>query len=126
MILFILCDAFFGLIYKKVFLKNFSTLLFFKSTFIDKDDSNSAVTFPCIALQPEGEKYWGEAQTWLTLMKRFTNLKVNLKRLGLYIGAKMQLVSYEFEYFYQCIMTYWGLSEFKKPISRHQAHLVQT
>ena len=26
--------------------------------------------------------------------------------LKLYIGAKMQLVSYEFEYFYQCIMTY--------------------
>ena len=41
-------------------------------------------------------------------MKRFTNLKVNLKRLGLYIGTKMQLVSYEFEYFYQCIMTFLG------------------
>ena len=36
------------------------------------------------------------------------NLKVNLKRLGLYIGANMQLASYEFEYFYQCIMTFWG------------------
>ena len=60
-----------------------------------------------------------------TMTKRFTNLKINLKRLGLYIGAKMQLVSYEFGYFYQCIMTYWGPSDFKKPISRHQAHLVQ-
>ena len=30
-------------------------------------------------------------------MKRFTNLKVNLKHLRLYIGAKMQLVSYELE-----------------------------
>ena len=59
MILFILCDAFFGLIYKKVLLKNFPALLFFKSTFIDKDDSNSAVTFPSIALHPEGENYWG-------------------------------------------------------------------
>ena len=59
MILFILCDAFFGLIYKKVLLKNVPALLFFKSTFIDKDDSNSAVTFPSIALHPEGENYWG-------------------------------------------------------------------
>ena len=60
MMLFILCDSFFALIYKKVFLKNFSILLFFKSTFFDKDDSNSAVTFPCIALHLEGENYWGE------------------------------------------------------------------
>ena len=37
--------------------------------------------------------------TGLTSTKRFTNLKVNLKHLGLYKGAKMQLVSYEFEYF---------------------------
>ena len=37
------------------------------------------------------------AHTWLTLTKRFTNLKVNLKCLGLYTGAKMQRVSYEFE-----------------------------
>ena len=44
-------------------------------------------------------KIWGATHTWLTSTKRFTNLKVNLKRLGLYIGAKMQLVSYEFEYF---------------------------
>ena len=36
--------------------------------------------------------------TRLTLAKRFTNLKVDLKCLRLYIGAKMQLVSYEFEY----------------------------
>ena len=37
--------------------------------------------------------------TGLTSTKRFTNLKVNLKRLGLYKGSKIQLVSYEFEYF---------------------------
>ena len=36
--------------------------------------------------------------TGLTATKMFTNLKVNLKQLGLYIGAKMLLVSYEFEY----------------------------
>ena len=36
--------------------------------------------------------------TWPNLTKRFTNLKVNLKGLRLYIGAKMQLVTYEFEY----------------------------
>ena len=65
------------------------------------------------------------AHTGLTSMKRFTNLKVNLKRLGLYIGAKMKLVSYEFEYFYRCIMTVWGLSDSKRPILMHQAHLVQ-
>ena len=41
------------------------------------------------------------------------------------IGAKMQLVSYEFEYFYQCIMTFWGLRDSKGPILMHQAHLVQ-
>ena len=46
--------------------------------------------------------------TRLTSTKRFTNLKVNLKCLRLYIGAKMQLVSYEFEYFFQCNMTFWG------------------
>ena len=63
--------------------------------------------------------------TWLTLTKRFTNLKVNLKRLGLYIGAKMQLVSYEFEYFYQCIMTFGGLRDPKGPLLMHQAHLVK-
>ena len=63
--------------------------------------------------------------TGLPSTKRFTNLKVNLKRLGLYIGAKMQLVSYEFEYFYQCIMTFWGLRDSKGPILMHQAHLVQ-
>ena len=67
----------------------------------------------------------GAPHTGLTSMKRFTNLKVNLKRLGLYIGAKMQLVSYEFEYFYQCIMTFWGLRDSKGPILMHQAHLVQ-
>ena len=61
-------------------------------------------------------KIWGATHTWLTSTKRFTNLKVNLKRLGLYIGAKMQLVSYEFEYFYQCIMTFWGLRDSKGPI----------
>ena len=63
--------------------------------------------------------------TWLTSTKRFTNLKVNLKHLGLYIGAKMQLVSYEFEYFYQCIMTFWDLRDSKGPILMHQAHLIQ-
>ena len=63
--------------------------------------------------------------TRLTSTKSFTNLKVNLKRFGLYIGAKMQLVSYEFEYFYQCIMTFWGLRDSKGPILMHQAHLVQ-
>ena len=67
----------------------------------------------------------GPPHTWLTSTKRFTNLKVNLKHLGLYIGAKMQLVSYEFEYFYQCIMTFWGLRDSKGPILMHQAHLVQ-
>jgi hypothetical protein len=25
----------------------------------------------------------------------------------MYLGAKMQLVPHEFEYFYQCIMTFW-------------------
>ena len=63
--------------------------------------------------------------TWLILAKRFTNLKVNLKCLGFYIGAKMQLVSYDFEYFYQCIMTRWGLRDSKGPTLMHQAHLVQ-
>ena len=67
----------------------------------------------------------GRAHIGLTSMKRFTNLLVNLKRLGLYLGAKMQLVSYEFEYFYQCIMTFWDLSVSKGPILMHQAHLVQ-
>ena len=38
------------------------------------------------------------AHTGLTSTKRFTNLKVRKSHLGLYIGAKMQLVSYEFEY----------------------------
>ena len=65
------------------------------------------------------------AHTQLTSTKRFTNFKVNLKRLRLYIGAKIQLVSYEFEYFYQFIMTFWGLRDFKGPILMHQAHLVQ-
>ena len=38
----------------------------------------------------------------------------------------MQFVSYEFEYFYQCIMTFWGLSDSKRPIlMQHQAHLDQ-
>ena len=37
----------------------------------------------------------------------------------------MQLVSYEFEYFFQCIMTFWGLRDSKVPILMHQAHLVQ-
>ena len=67
----------------------------------------------------------GAAHTRLTSTKRFTNLKVNLKRLGLYTGAKMQLVSYKFEYFYQCIMTFWGLRDSKRPILMYQAHLVQ-
>ena len=57
--------------------------------------------------------------------EKVLNLKVNLKRLGLYIGANMQLVSDEFEYFYQCIMTFWGLRDSKGPILMHQAHLVQ-
>ena len=35
--------------------------------------------------------------TRLTSTKRFTNLKVNPKCLRLYISAKIQLVSYEFE-----------------------------
>ena len=65
------------------------------------------------------------AHTGLTSMKRFTNLKVNLKSLGLYKGAEMQLVSYEFEYFYQYIMTSWGLRNFKGPIFMRQAHSVQ-
>ena len=61
----------------------------------------------------------------LTSTKRFTNLKVNLKHLRLYIGAKMQLVPYEFEYFYQSIMTGWGLRDSKGPILMLEAHLVQ-
>jgi len=65
------------------------------------------------------------AHTGLNSTKKFTNLKVNLKRLGLYKGAKMQLVSYEFVYSYQCIMTFWGLRVSKGPILIHQAHLVQ-
>ena len=63
--------------------------------------------------------------TWLTSTKRLTNLKVDLKRIGFYIGAKMHLVSYEFEYFYECIMTFGGLRDSKGPILMHQAHLVQ-
>ena len=66
-----------------------------------------------------------EAHTGLTSMKRFTNLKVNLKRLGRYQGAKMQPFSYEFEYFFQCIMTFWGLRDSKGPILMPQAHLFQ-
>ena len=31
------------------------------------------------------------------------------------IGAKMQHMSYEFEYFYQCIITFWGLRNSKGP-----------
>ena len=37
----------------------------------------------------------------------------------------MQLVSHEIEYFYQCIMTFWGLRDSKGPILMHQAHLIQ-
>ena len=51
------------------------------------------------------------AHTRLNSTKRFTNLKVNLKYLGINIGAKIKLVSYEFEYFYQCIMTFWVLRD---------------
>ena len=58
----------------------------------------------------------------LTSTKRFINLKVNLKHLGFYIGAKMKIVSYEFEYFYKCIMTFCGLRDSKGPILMHQAH----
>ena len=72
-----------------------------------------------------GMRKGGVPHTRLNLMKRFTNLKVNLKCLGFYIGAKMQLVLYEFEYFYQYIMTFWGLGDSKGPILMHQAHLVQ-
>ena len=32
---------------------------------------------------------------------------------------------YEFEYFYQCIMTFWGLRASKGPVLMHQSHLVQ-
>ena len=64
----------------------------------------------------------GPSHTRLTSTKRFTNLKINLEHLG----VKMQLVSYEFQNFCKCIMTYWGLRDFKGPISMHQAHLVQT
>ena len=60
-------------------------------------------------------RYRAAATTRLTLTKRFTNHKVNLKHLGLYMGTKMQLVSYEFEYFYQCIMTFGGLRDSKGP-----------
>ena len=31
------------------------------------------------------------------------------------IGAKKQLVSYEFEYFYQCIMTFWDQGTLRDP-----------
>ena len=58
----------------------------------------------------------GEATHLATFDERFTNLKLNLKCLGLYVGAKMQHVSYEFEYFYQCIMTIWGLKDSRGPI----------
>ena len=63
--------------------------------------------------------------TRLTSMKRFTDLKVNLKHLGLYIGAKVHLFSYEFEYFHQCIMTFWVLRDSKGPILMHQVHLIR-
>ena len=49
--------------------------------------------------------------------------QVNLKRLGLYKGAKIQFVSYAFEYFYRCIMTLWGLRDSKRPILMHKVHL---
>jgi hypothetical protein len=57
--------------------------------------------------------------TQLISKKRFTNLKVDLKHLGIYKGAKIQLVSYEFEYFNQCIMTFGGLRDCKGPILMH-------
>ena len=57
------------------------------------------------------------AYTWLNSTKRFTNLKVNLKRLGLYIGAKIKLFLMNLNtYFYQCIMTFWGPRDSKGPI----------
>ena len=37
----------------------------------------------------------------------------------------MQLFCYEFEYFYQCIMTFLGLRDSKGPILMHQAHLIK-
>ena len=58
----------------------------------------------------------GVTHTQLTSTKRFTNPKVNFKHLRLYIGAKIKLVSYDFEYFHQCIMTFWGLRDSKGPI----------
>ena len=47
------------------------------------------------------------------------------KHLQHNVGAKIQLVSHEFEYFYQCIMTFWGLRDFKGPTLMHHAHLFQ-
>ena len=50
-------------------------------------------------------------------------LDKKVHKLGVYISSKMQLVSYE--YFYQCIMNFWGLRDSKGPILVHKAHLVQ-
>ena len=60
----------------------------------------------------------GMPHTWLTSMKRFTNLKVNL------MVQKVQTcnffytydISYEFEYSYQCITTFQELRDSKGPI----------
>ena len=58
----------------------------------------------------------------LTSTKRFTNLKASRTLCR----CKNAASSYEFEYFYQCIMTFWGLSDSKRPIlMQHQAHLDQ-
>ena len=72
-----------------------------------------------VALQVGAANAATAAHTWLTSTKKFTNLKVSLKGLGLDIGAKMQLASYEFQCFYKCITTFWGLRDSKGPILMH-------
>ena len=50
--------------------------------------------------------------TRLTSTKRFTNLKVDLTVEQVQTCNLFLHISYEFEYFYQCITTFWGLRDY--------------
>ena len=65
------------------------------------------------------------ATHWANFDEKVHKPQSKSKRLRLYKGTKMQHVSYEFEYFQQCIMTFWGLRDSKGPILMHQTHLIQ-
>ena len=54
--------------------------------------------------------------TRLTSVKRFANLKVNLTVEQVQTCNLFLHISYEFEYFYQCITTFSGLKDSKGPI----------